>query len=96
MAQFHVGQRVRSLPVLGRHEWTDEGTVTEIIPSVSFYGGATGYRVLCDHHPAPNPLGWLHRAGWLAPLTDPSAERFIESIKKLGREPINEVPKVKA
>ncbi len=28
------------------------------------------------------------------PLVTPSAERFIESIKRLGREPVNEAPKV--
>ena len=31
---------------------------------------------------------------WIAPLTDPKADAFIERIKKLGQEPVNTVEKV--
>jgi len=38
------------------------------------------------------PLGANSSA--LEPLTDPGAERFIERIKRLGKEPVNDAPKV--
>ena len=94
MAQFFRGQRVRSLSGEGLLPWVDEGVITEIIPS-HYKDGGTGYRVLCDRHPCPRNInGWVHPVRAIAPLTDPSADRFIESIKRLGREPINDAPKV--
>lgn len=87
MATFSMGQRVRMLPTID-NDWGDEGTVT------GFYYGPwdaprfEGYCVMvkADHHRSGDPRwdnDWCCHPRDLAPLTDPKAERFIESIKKL-------------
>lgn len=96
MAKFHVGQRVRvivhALSASGADAYLHEGVVT------SCDGSRWPYLVRLPVETLPVggvPANeWFFRADELAPLTDPSADRFIESIKKLGREPINEAPKV--
>ena len=45
------------------------------------------------HHPGGRSGYFAHRED-LRPLTDPGADAFLERIRKLGREPINETEKV--
>lgn len=92
MATFKVGQRVRSLPGT-KLDWIDTGTVHYVDPTDSVHP----YQVRTDHaHCANDDLLWWHRACELAPLTDPKADAFIESLKRLEREPLNVAPKVAA
>lgn len=109
MAKFHVGQRVRIIlrgnPLEGREatiweivngRWADYATRMGIPPD------ATGYRCDVDGLGRKWPNGFGERAGHyigyraenLAPLTDPQADAFLELIKKLGKEPVNDAPKV--
>ena len=97
MANFKVGDRVR---VVGQFPGTKprliglEGVIVNHDPND-----------ILDRHwdvrlPVSEKVGtlppdvWCFASHHLAPLTDPSADRFIESIKRLGREPINDAPKV--
>lgn len=100
MAQFHVGQRVRILypnpEVYGREatvsaichneEWFDDDDMPHVAPLL--------YEVAMDDGSIPEDGDvYAYEHHELSPLTDPGAERFIESIKRLVREPNNIVPK---
>lgn len=95
MANFKVGQRVRVIEPRSIH-YGKEGSVMGFSTGPFFSninGGAfmhgPFYRVRIDGY------GELTRNGRrlcfpphsLAPLTDPKADAFIESLKKLAREP---------
>lgn len=84
MATFKVGQRVRiiaghglELPCIGQ-----EGTV------VGDAGPSGLYEVLVDGVALPAEAdSWLWFANELAPLTDPGADAFLESIRKMKPGP---------
>ena len=96
MAQFHVGQRVRVIV----HQKAGTGADPFGHEGVIVSGGNIIWEYLVRLPIETLPSGgfpvneWLFQAHELVPLTDPAADRFIESIKKLGREPINDAPKV--
>src|SRR5690348_13368307 len=88
MATFKVGQRVRIV-----HDTTNRFIgMTAIITHARPFGAyewailVDGYRSNCEINRA---VGGAIGADSddLAPLTDPRADAFIESIKKLAREP---------
>lgn len=98
MAQFFRGQRVRIVGDYGVQPWAAGKEAIFL-----HYGPVAGTRFGGNEDCCIEITGvqssavggcWAARSSALAPLTDPSAERFIESIKKLGREPINDAPKV--
>ena len=98
MAQFHEGQRVRIVGCGGTEQWAigKEATFLHYGPERGrFFANGEDCCIAIDGVPPP-PLhnGWAAKSLSLAPLTDPSADRFIERIKKLGKEPINDAPKV--
>ena len=89
MATFKVGQRVRIVrqspdtvivwgTVLGR-----EATVTKI-----------GGQFDCFIVPDGDGHEWEASFASIAPLVDPAADAFLARMKKLGKEPINDAPKV--
>lgn len=95
MATFKVGQRVKLVdgPDMKQKLWVGcEVTVLDLP------GWSITYP---QHYRITRPATEISReflsfgalGSHLSPLTDPGADRFIESIKKLGREPINEAPK---
>lgn len=84
MANFKVGQRVRKVrmnpPRLQVIPLGTEG----VIVAERDADGEYGVRWNCDMA----GFGFLYASSWmLAPLTDPKADAFIESLKKLAREP---------
>lgn len=57
--------------------------------------GCDDWRVRWSGYDHYSPTGLWRSYGWqIRPLTDPKADAFIERIKKLGKEPINDAPKV--
>jgi len=91
MAKFHVGQRVR---IIGFNPMSDPivGVETVITSGPDFDSlGRIGYRTAASD--AEGDISGI-LADQLAPLTDPGAEKFLESIKRLGREPINDAPAI--
>jgi hypothetical protein len=90
MATFKVGQRVKVIrsqgfipKAVGR-----EATIIAIEPnrrcSAAHYIAIDG--LPCDSLIVIGATGWAY-PDQLAPLTDPRADAFIESLKKLSREP---------
>lgn len=95
MATFKVGQRVRKVAMNQRDDWMQvvpigmEGVITAIgdpLGDGREYTVNYGSRFDGDGHAA---MGWQ-----LAPLTDPGVEAFLESLKRLGREPRIDMPQV--
>jgi hypothetical protein len=93
MATFKVGQRVRILrgtyPGKEAAIWKME-PIYAWGPSVSYnLPGEIGHFLDVDgvgrHHRDGSPIALT--ASGIAPLTDPKADEFIESLEKLGREP---------
>jgi hypothetical protein len=84
MATFKVGQRCKYVSGLLSPKLPigAEGTVAGF--------NSFGYTVNFDLYED----GWEVYSTSIAPLTDPGADAFIERIKRLGREPINDAPKV--
>ena len=86
MATFKVGQRVRLVKsVLGN---TGAECVVTALAAEGYWsqiGEYVGIEIKIDgsdeRYVAPDE-------SWLAPLTDPKADEFIERIKKLAREPV--------
>lgn len=81
MATFRVGQRVKYVSgILPRHPIGSEGTVVAV-PAIELQSGDGGVSVKFDSDHAP---GYSHvRSSSVVPLTDPKADAFIESLKKL-------------
>lgn len=98
MATFRVGQRVRitqeSPDSNAPARCCGKTAVIVSIPSELIQGRDCD--ILIDDFPRSWVESGAYQAGFwqLSPLTDPKADAFIESIKKLGREPVNDVPKV--
>ena len=91
MATFRVGQRVRvRKDVAARQEceWA-LGMETSIIGRASLRGWDWMLGLVM-----PDGRHIEADSSALEPLDDPAVDAFIERIKKLGKEPINEVPKV--
>lgn len=94
MATFRVGQRVRIIGACAYPEWIGcEVTILGLPGSEPAFPDAYSFtRPSGDFDPPGRSYSALpHR---LAPLTDPKADAFIESIKRLGREPQPETPNV--
>ena len=92
MANFKVGQRVRIIKsVGGRHDGVEATILTPLRMERSrACGFHAAHRIAIDGVGSFNPvtgLPWGEPPEWLAPLTDPKADAFIESLKKLAREP---------
>lgn len=88
MAQFRIGQRVKVIaasPSQYAHMNGLEGVICAPLFGGWEYGVDFGRLVMGAWAPA-QVFGF--DGNELAPLTDPSAERFLESLKKLGREPM--------
>ena len=93
MATFKVGQRVKKvedvhpLDVRGPRAsvYVPNGAVGTVTATSADFGD---YLVRYDRYPSSHSSGTFAALSYqLAPLTDPRAEQFIESLKKLGREP---------
>lgn len=92
MATFRVGQRVRIVDCYTFHElYVGKEAVVMGHEQIQTFAGPVDI--------------WIDVAGigrrafasfQLAPLTDPGAYAFIERIKRLGKEPVNDAPKEKA
>jgi len=96
MAKFKVGDRVRisKLTPVCRAEYRELlGVETVITFGPITEHGITGYRTAASDKFRNRGLIGVEEI-YLAPLTDPKADAFIERIKKLGKEPINDAPKV--
>ena len=90
MATFKVGQRVKYVSGILRVPVGTEGTVRG--PCWMFAGD---YRVLFDGYPSSHQSAtWGGNGIFYCPLTDPAADAFLARMKKLGKEPINDAPKV--
>lgn len=90
MATFRVGQRVR---VIGNSTSDSNGLLgcTGTILHGSLVGLIDHWYLEIDGRGRFHPGGVSHYAAFscdLSPLTDPGAERFVESLKKLAREPM--------
>lgn len=91
MATFKVGQRVRIVACDGpsaAYLVGVEGVITQI-PS-------TFIKADCVVHEAGNKIGIACNFHHLTPLTDPGADAFMERMRRLGREPVSDAPKVVA
>lgn len=78
MTTFRVGQRVkRARPYMASVPAGETGTVTAC--------GALGVGVRWDSY--LDPTFRFYAPETLEPLIDPKADAFIESLRKLGREP---------
>ena len=101
MSQFKVGQRVR---VIGyRFDPNTMGREATIIGPLEFVENPGpdirsywGHCVDIDGYGSRSIHGrrLCSPVEWLAPLTDPHADAFMERLKKLGREPVNSPEKV--
>lgn len=96
MANFHVGQRVKKVShrhkadFIGREHITETTNPLGTEGTVSALSGPFGeIGVIWDGGDSVWCLGYM-----LAPILDPNANAFLERIKKLGKEPINDAPKV--
>ena len=99
MSDLRIGQRCRLVNVRDaanralRHCEGDEVTILGLPGSIA--GFPDHYEISCPQG-FPFSRQW-HRFGAprenLRPLTDPGADAFMERIKRLIREPINEVSK---
>ena len=95
MATFRVGQRVRVRADL-------RTTKTKDMAALGMETVITGARYtdwLTNRGAYPTALSdsWGEQGIYesaLTPLTDPAADAFMERMKKLGKEPINDAPKV--
>lgn len=94
MATFRVGQRVRIVNADNPHMQWAVGIETTItgLPGTSFLY-PNDYQLALK---TPDGLRVSAPPKDLAPLTDPDAERFVESLKCLAREPITTKDKVRA
>lgn len=92
MTNFKVGDRARIIdgPGLMQRHWIGcEVTILQL----------PGWSAMCPNNyeisrPSTDMEGWRAYgapAHLLVPLTDPGVDAFMERIKRLGREPINEV-----
>ncbi len=95
MATFKVNDKVRIVGATKFHQHIGkEGVITHelwIDPnSAQSAKGRLVYGVEIIGHPHPIFGDWSALPEHLAPLTDPKADEFIESLKKLGREPLTE------
>lgn len=96
MAIFKVGQRVRIVrgsksgrgpSCVGR-----EATIIDYVAQIRYVSGEVkeAYFLAIDGIGTHNPVHgdpYAAEGSWLAPLTDPKADEFIERLKKLEREP---------
>lgn len=89
MATFKVGDKARIVNVEGTCHAYLLGLVVRI-RALPMYG--TAYEI--DPPPGERPSFWYSEPCYLAPLTDPKADEFIESIRKL--KPLEEEPKKRA
>lgn len=89
MATFRVGQKVRIIAGIYPEIIGDE---VEILGPLEQLAGwpAAHHRISTPPH-APHSSMWYAEPRHLAPLTDPKADAFIESIKKLQplKEPVS-------
>lgn len=98
MSDLRIGQRCRLVNVRDapNPDWRgcegDEVTILGLPGSCLEWPDK--YEVTMPaHHPGGHSGYFTHREN-LRPLTDPGADAFLERIRKLGREPINETEKV--
>lgn len=93
MSQFRVGQRVR---IVWQHEHSAQrlGSVVGLEATITLIGGCDNPRDECRLSVDGDCRTWTAPFSALAPLTDPSADAFMERLKKLGREPVNSPEKV--
>lgn len=94
MANFKVGDRARIIdaPDMKKKHWIGCEVTILRLPGWSDYKPGS-YEI---SRPATEMGEWRAYgapAHHLAPLTDPGVDAFMERIKRLGREPINEVSK---
>lgn len=87
MAQFRIGQRVRIVASSAEHDL--KGVETHITGPAYDSPRGVGYPTAATDGKYKGVLEWA-----LAPLADPKADAFIERLKKLGNEPVNDVEKV--
>lgn len=92
MAKFKVGDRARIIdgPDMMQRHWIGCEVTILRLPGWSDY--KPGHYEIS--RPATEMGEWRAYgapAHHLAPLTDPGADAFMERIKRLGREPVNEV-----
>ena len=98
MATFKVGQRVRIVGVAVAYEVLGREAVVIGAPETRSHHITheryTGYplSIAGIGERDVNGIRYVFRPANLAPLTDPSADQFIERIKKLVREPITMHP----
>lgn len=101
MSDLRIGQRCRLVNVKDspNPEWRgcegDEVTILGLPGSVPLMPGR--YEVTRPQHLSSERTAldtFTCPRECLRPLTDPGADAFMERIKKLGREPINETEKV--
>lgn len=97
MSAFKVGQRVRKIA----HGSKAPDAINEIPIGTEGVIVARGrmldWRLRWDGYGGTTPDGdghWGAMSWQLVPLLDPGADAFMERIRKLGREPINEIEKV--
>ena len=86
---FKVGDRVRILST-PRNDWQAEGVILRFIGNHTTYDGEKGvaWRVaIFGYRSGERDGSWNVLEPYMRPLTDPRADAFIESIKKLAREP---------
>lgn len=89
MATFKVGDRVKVVSGGDGQERQALGTCGTVI---GLPGPAGLYEVRMDIGLTNRGFDWLWWPHELAPLTDPKADEFIESLKKL--KPLHEEPRV--
>ena len=86
MATFKVGRRVKRVAQGPGLLPIPLGTTGTVIGDDGFMFGQHWTRVQWDIDLAPDYCSVF--TDTLAPLTDPSADAFIDRLKKLGKEPV--------
>jgi hypothetical protein len=94
MATFKVGQRVKVVSCIpGNEIWIGwETTIAGLPGSVASF--PLWYELSSGPVPKDADQKYIASANSLAPLINPGADAFIERIKRICREPINDAPKV--
>ena len=92
MATFKVGQRVRIVRSKFGLSVGCEATIEAIPPRCPCEIPGSDCEVKIDGWPGDGPHGtYATPFSWIAPLTDPKAEEFLERIRKMEREPLGTV-----
>ena len=94
MAKFKVGDRARIIdaPDMMRRHWIGcEVTILQLPGWSVIY--PNDYEISCPATEMREGPAYGAPAHHLAPLTDPGVDAFMERIKRLANEPINEVSK---